>query len=53
MEPRPYPTQSTACTAFKAVPRRDLGEWGMDYQAQADEPRNAICESAAAGGRGR
>ncbi len=53
MEPRPHSTQSTAGAASEAVPRRDLGEWGMDYQAQGKQPRNAVCESATAGGRGR
>jgi len=51
MDPRPHSTQSTAGTASEAVPRRDLGQWGMDYQTQANEPRNAVCEAPTGGGR--
>jgi len=43
-------TTSPASNAFARVPRRDLGQWGMDRQKAGSGIGKPICE-AATGGR--
>lgn len=43
-------TKSTAGNAASHVPRRDLGQWCMDYQEAGSGIGKPICE-AATGGR--
>jgi hypothetical protein len=50
MDTRLPATKSTAGNAAAHVPRRDLGEWGMDYQTAGSGIRKPICK-AATGGR--
>lgn len=43
-------TTSTAGNAFAHIPRRDMGQWGMDHQEAASGTGKFVCE-AATGGR--
>ncbi len=53
MDTRLPATQSTVGNAIACLPRRDLGEWGMDYQEAASGFGKPVFEAAATGGRGR
>lgn len=45
-------TKGPAGNAAADLPRRNLGQWGMDYQTAGSGIGKPVCE-AATGGRGR
>lgn len=53
MDTRPPTTPGPVGAAHAAIPRRDLGQWGVDRAAQGSGIGKPVCDPPARGGRGR
>ena len=53
MDARPLTTQGAIGAVDADLPRRDLGQWGVDRAPQGSGIGKPVCEAPAGGGRGR